>query len=229
MVESAARRDQPDLPGICQTAFSMIMTLSQGRDFGDLEHFRQRIRDMFADLEREGRNAAIQSEDLISARFALTAFIDEAIARSDWQAKSQWATNPLALEFFQTNNAGDEFFDKLDELRRRPDVKTGLLEVYFTCLTLGFQGKYALVDPRQLRDLIESIGKDLERVRGRVIEISPRWQPPESAMQRVRSVMPAWIIPTICLAILFLTFVGLRYLSRTHAEQTAVQVEAKLR
>jgi type VI protein secretion system component VasF len=66
-------------------------------------------------------------------------------------------------------------------------------------------------------------------VRGRVIEISPRWQPPESAMQRVRSVMPAWIVPTICLAVLFLTFVALRYLSRTHAEQTAVQVEAKLR
>jgi type VI secretion system protein ImpK len=229
MVESAARREQPDLPAICQRPFSMIMTLSQGRDYGDLAHFRQRIRDMFADMEREGRNAAIQSEDLISARFALTAFIDEAIARSDWQAKAEWATNSLALEFFQTNNAGDEFFDKLEELRRRPDLKTGLLEVYYTCLTLGFQGKYAMYDPRQLRDLIESIGKDLERVRGRVIEISPRWQPPESTMQRMRSVMPAWIVPTICVAILFLTFVALRYLSRTHAQQTAVQVEAKLR
>ena len=229
MVESAAHREQQDLPGVCQRAFSMIMTLSQGRDFGDPQQFRQRIRDMFADLEREGRNAAIQSEDLISARFALTAFIDEAIARSDWHATAQWATQPLALEFFQTNNAGDEFFDKLEELRRRPDLKTGLLEVYYTCLTLGFQGKYALADPRQLHDLIESIGKDLERVRGRVIEISPRWQPPESAIQRVRSVMPAWIVPTICLAILFLSFMALRYFSRSHAEQTAVQVEAKLR
>jgi len=229
MAEVSARREQPDLPGICQRAFSMIMTLAQGRDFGDPANFRQRIGDMFVDLEREGREAAIPSEDLISARFALTAFIDEAIARSDWHATQQWATRPLALEYFQTNNAGDEFFDKLEDLRRRPDVKTGLLEVYYTCLTLGFQGKYALADPRQLRDLIETIGRDLERVKGRVIEISPHWQPPESAIQRVRSVMPVWLVPTICLVILFLAFVALRYSSRSHARGAAVQVEAKLR
>jgi type VI secretion system protein ImpK len=229
MEEAAAHREQRDLPAICQRSFSMIMTLAQGRDFGDPQHFRQRVRDMFADLEREGRNAAIQSEDLTSARFAITAFIDEAIARSDWNAAAQWATHPLALEFFQTNNAGDEFFDKLEELRRRPDVKTGLLEVYYTCLTLGFQGKYALADPRQLRDLIESIGKDLERVRGRVIEISPRWQPPETAIQRVRTAMPAWLVPAVCLAILFIVFVALRFSSRSNAVKTAVQVEAKLR
>jgi type VI secretion system protein ImpK len=181
---------------------------------------------MFGDLERRCREAEILNEDVTSARFALTAFIDEAIGRSDWHGAREWGNNPLAFEQFQTNNAGDEFFDRLEDIRRRPDVKTDLLEVYYTCLTLGFEGKYALAEPRQLRDLIESIGSDLERVRGRVIDLSPRWQPPESQIQRVRAAMPMWVVPTICLVILLAVFVILRSSSRSHAGKVADRIEA---
>jgi type VI secretion system protein ImpK len=205
------------------------MTLAQSPDLGDIEHLRQRIGDMFSELERKGREAQILSEEITSARFALTAFIDEAIARSDWHGRQEWGTRPLALEYFQTNNAGDEFFDRLEELRRRPDVKTGLLEVYYTCLTLGFEGKYALADPRELRDLIESIGRDLERVRGRVLDLSPRWQPPETQIQRFRSILPMWVVSVVCLVVLLIAFVALRHSSRSHADTMAEQVEAETR
>lgn len=207
------------LSKVCERAFSLILTLIQGRDYGDVQQLRANVAAMFAAIERDARAAAIATEDILSARFALTAFIDEAIARSDWFGKRDWAQRPLALEYFSTNNAGDEFFSRLDELRLRPEARVGVLEVYYTCLALGFEGKYALVDPRQLRALIESLGRDLERIRGRVIELSPHWAPPDELLDRVKKELPVWAVTLACVAVLFVVFVVLNFLSHSNANE----------
>lgn len=206
----------------CERAFSLILTLVQGRDFGDVQQLRANTGAMFAAIERDAHAAAVTTEDILSARFALTAFIDEAIARSDWFGKRDWAQRPLALEYFSTNNAGDEFFSRLDELRLRPEARVGVLEVYYTCLALGFEGKFALVDPRQLRALIESLGRDIERIRGRVIDLSPHWAPPDELLDRVKKELPWWVVTLACMLVLFLIFVVLNYLSHANADD-AVQ------
>jgi type VI secretion system protein ImpK len=217
MARTAAEVDKRRLPDVCDRAFSLVMTLGEGRDYGDPQQLRERIGGMFGEMERDGRDAGIPSEDLNLARFALTAFIDETIARSDWFGKQVWAGRPLALDYYKTNNAGDEFFDHLEHLRQRPDAKTDLLEVFYNCMTLGFEGKYALTDPRQLRALIETIGRDLERVRGRAADLSPHWEPPDTLLKRVRSEIPMWIVTAFCVIGVFVLFVALRYLSLSHA------------
>lgn len=212
-----------------QRAFSVIMTLAFGRDLGDPGQLRTRVNEVFTEFDRDAREAGVSSDDVRSARFALTAFVDETIARSDWFGKPEWASRPLALEQFQTNNAGDEFFDELDKIRQRPDLKTDLLEVYYTCLTLGFEGKYALGDPRQLRDLISSIKSDLERIRGRVIDLSPHWEPPETPIQKLGREIPLWVVTAACLLILVGVFSILRYSSVAHAQKLAADVLSHLR
>lgn len=214
---------------VSQHAFSVIMTLAFGRDLGDPGQLRARVNDVLTDFERDAREAGVSSDDVRSARFALTAFVDETIARSDWFGKAEWASRPLALEHFQTNNAGDEFFDELEKIRQRPDLKTDLLEVYYTCMTLGFEGKYALGDPRQLRDLVGSIKSDLERIRGRVVDLSPHWEPPESTIQRFRREVPLWVVTAACLVILVAVFSILRYSSVQHAHEMAADILNHLR
>jgi len=218
-VKTAPETVTVTLSKVCERAFSLILTLVQGRDFGDVQQLRANVGSMFSSIERDARVAAIPTEDILSARFALTAFIDEAIARSDWFGKRDWAQRPLALEYFSTNNAGDEFFSRLDELRLRPEARVGVLEVYYTCLALGFEGRYALVDPRQLRALIESLGRDLERIRGRVIELSPHWAPPDELMERVKKELPVWAVTLACAAVLFVVFVVLNFLSHSNANE----------
>ncbi len=216
--KTAAEPVSATLSKVCERAFSLILTLVQGRDFGDVQQLRANVASMFAGIERDARMASIATEDILSARFALTAFIDEAIARSDWFGKRDWAQRPLALEYFSTNNAGDEFFSRLDELRLRAEARVGVLEVYYTCLALGFEGKYALVDPRQLRSLIEALGRDIERIRGRVIDLSPHWAPPDELLERVKKELPWWAVTLACMVVLFLIFVVLNYLSHSNAD-----------
>ncbi|MBD3299035.1 MAG: hypothetical protein GF341_10295 [candidate division Zixibacteria bacterium] len=217
------------LTAMSRRAMSMILTLSQGQDLGDPGSLRERVKGTFDQFEHDGREAGLLSEDIRAARFALVAFVDETIAKSDWFGKQEWSNRPLALEYFQTNNAGDEFYDELDKIRSRPDLKTDLLELYYLCLALGFEGKYALADPRQLQDLISSIRSDLERIRGRVVDLSPHWEPPESTMQRLRREIPMWIVTAACFVVLFIVFAILRYASFSHADEMSATIINALR
>jgi type VI secretion system protein ImpK len=79
-------------------------------------------------------------EEIDEARFALVALADEMIIVSDWSQREQWRGDSLQLQLFQTNRAGDEFYDRLAALR--PD-QNHAREVYYACLVLGFEGRYA--------------------------------------------------------------------------------------
>ena len=74
-----------------------------------------------------------------AARFALVAFIDEVVARSDWDYRSAWMEKPLQSEEFGTTAAGDQFFEPMAD---GSEIDPELAEIKFVILSLGFQGRY---------------------------------------------------------------------------------------
>ncbi len=73
------------------------------------------------------------------ARFAICAWVDEAILNAPWQEKDQWKREQLQRLYYHTTDAGEEFFERLNQLGlHQRDVR----EVYFLCLALGFMGRY---------------------------------------------------------------------------------------
>jgi type VI secretion system protein ImpK len=82
----------------------------------------------------------VDPDELESARFALVAWADEVVLRSSWAGRDQWAHDLLQLKLFNTNRAGDEFFERLEALRpEQNDAR----EIYFLCLAMGFEGQWA--------------------------------------------------------------------------------------
>lgn len=78
-------------------------------------------------------------EDYDTARFAVFAWIDEAILSSSWDEKHLWQGDPLQRLYYQTTDAGETFFERLNALGpHQRDVR----EVYYLCLSLGFEGRY---------------------------------------------------------------------------------------
>jgi len=74
------------------------------------------------------------------ARFALVAMADEMIIVSNWSRREQWSKDSLQLALYQTNRAGDEFYDHLAALHPQQNQAR---EVYYLCLAVGFEGRYA--------------------------------------------------------------------------------------
>lgn len=81
----------------------------------------------------------LPQEDFDLARFAVFAWIDEAILSSDWQEKGKWQSEQLQRTYYQTTEGGELFFDKLNKLG---PGQSQVREVYYLCLALGFTGRY---------------------------------------------------------------------------------------
>ena len=76
------------------------------------------------------------------ALYAVVAFIDEAMMLSGWEHKNQWKKDMLQMRHFQSINAGEAFYEKLQALSAFDPSERDIREVYYYALTLGFRGKY---------------------------------------------------------------------------------------
>lgn len=76
-------------------------------------------------------------EQVDGAAFALVAWIDEIMARNPTWLVS--GAPPLQVTMFNTNNAGNEFFQHLSALKQDQDE---VREVYYHAILCGFVGQY---------------------------------------------------------------------------------------
>jgi type VI secretion system protein ImpK len=92
-------------------------------------------------------------EDYNLARFAVFAWIDEAILSSRWNEKNRWQAEQLQRIYYQTTDAGELFFDRLNTVGlHQRDVR----EVYYLCLAMGFAGRHCHAGDEFLLDQLKS-------------------------------------------------------------------------
>ncbi len=103
----------------------------------------ERVRDTYCRLFASSSDLAnrhnFSENDYRLAKFAVCAWVDERIVSSNLPQCLQWHTMELQRVYFQTTNAGEEFFTCLVSLKPN---QSAVLEVFSLCLSLGFQGKY---------------------------------------------------------------------------------------
>jgi type VI secretion system protein ImpK len=85
------------------------------------------------------QSKGIPKEDADHARFAIFAWMDEVILSSAWNEKEQWQRQQLQRTHFQTTDAGELFFERLNTLGPNQNY---VREVYYLCLAMGFSGRY---------------------------------------------------------------------------------------
>lgn len=154
--EKKARRETRSLMSLCTPIFGCAAVLP--REEGDPQpeylQFRQQVVTALQDLEKQAADNRIDGEDVKEASYALALFMDEQVVGSEWEAKEQWAAEPLHIVLHQDAEGGVNFFRRLESFGdRQGDVK----EVYLVCLALGFRGKYAAEELRRQATRIDEI------------------------------------------------------------------------
>jgi type VI secretion system protein ImpK len=99
-----------------------------------------------ADMERLIRESealfdksGLTQEDYEFSKFAVFAWVDEIIMVGSWPGRRQWQGEQLQRRYFQTSDAGEIFFQKLNTIGSH---QNHVREVYYMCLALGFTGQY---------------------------------------------------------------------------------------
>lgn len=76
-----------------------------------------------------------------SAKYALTAWIDDRLTRSRWPHAAMWNSRSLEQELYGTSCRNWKFFEQAELARQREDWEA--LRVYQFCVAFGFTGIYA--------------------------------------------------------------------------------------
>jgi len=93
---------------------------------------------MDADVRSDPRLNRIYTE---RARYFLAGFTDDVITNSEWAFAYDWRNHLVEKKLFGTAVAGERIPEIIDQVTGAPD-ECGLAELVFTCLALGYRGRY---------------------------------------------------------------------------------------
>lgn len=186
-------RARPHLVDLFADLLSLAYSSRTQPDLGNPEEVRSRILSLLGRAEEQGRTLGHDMLQVDEARFAVVALLDEVILSSTWAGRDLWRGNPLQRELFRINVAGEEFFNRLDRLRADAKENHPSLEVYHTCLALGFEGKYKLLGQERLQALIREVAGALSRSGSTGMDhVAPAWKRPDDVVESAGESVPVW-------------------------------------
>lgn len=81
----------------------------------------------------------------ISTRYMLCSALDEAVLSTPWGITSQWSHRALLSLFHHETTGGEKVFQVLAQLMQQPREHLPVLEVFYVCLAMGFEGQFKLM------------------------------------------------------------------------------------
>jgi type VI secretion system protein ImpK len=207
--------------------------LNQLREYEGVINSPDLIRDRvvgFLDaLKERARELGIADRDTQDMLYALVALADEVAMTKGEPLRGAWSSRPLQLQYFNENLAGENFFVRLDAMRRdrrRADV----LRVYYLCLLFGFQGRYAIRGGElDLLRITEATKTDLMAGIEASDVLSPAGQPPDEPLIQHGGRNPLIWVSLGIFAIAVALFVGLRLSLDNKANNLADHVDELVR
>lgn len=173
------------------------------------EDYRSSIVAAFDVFDRMAFEYQIPHSPVQDAKLALAAYIDETVLSSDWPGRMAWMERPLQMELFGEHLAGEKFYSRLAELRQGGESNMELLELFYVCLQLGFEGIYRIRGLEQLMALQVDLRRQIEDYRGlRDGALAPDGIPDDSFLGKVRREVPYWVVAAVSAAIVFVVYLG---------------------
>jgi type VI secretion system protein ImpK len=165
---------------------------------------RARLREQIDGFERSARSAGIPDERLLVARHALCALLDDAAGATPWGR--DWAAHGLLSEVHGEAGAADKFFTLLEQISAERAKYLELLEFFYICLALGFEGKYRSGGEGSRQALAQARAKlyallTQQGAQG-ATELSGRWQGAALPARRVPGALALWAAGLGCAALL---------------------------
>lgn len=208
---------------LCTDIFLIVIKMRDAEDLGETSALRKLILYYLQQFEKNCSVMGISSETIGAVKYALVAILDETVLSIPSQARDYWISNPLQLDIFGDNIAGQEFYNKLHNFMKDPDNNRDALEVFYLCLSLGFEGKYKVGNAEQREEVITSLARMLVKSGSNQIDTLSPHAIRMSIMKKTQGVqkvnlVPLWAIGSSLAAMLLLTWIIMRAVSGSHVQ-----------
>lgn len=181
-----------DLVTFAGPIFDLVLRLKAGI-VSPSNDLRPKIASMLDDFERRAERYKFNHKIISVSKFALASFVDETMLTNNFPLRSEWERNPLQLEYFGEQLAGNKFFEKLESMVGQPEVTQDAIEIYYFCMLLGFKGRYGVYEQEKLLAIMQNTANVLVKV-GKIkpTELSPNWLANDQPKPPPKRGMPLW-------------------------------------
>lgn len=191
--------------------FTLLRQLRALRDHADVPTLRADVIEAIRRFQADTHEAGVDPKTSAQACYALCALVDEAVLGTPWGLQSIWSKQSLLITFYREAIAGETFFNFLNRAKQSPRDYLDILEFFYICLSLGFQGKFRV--ERAGVDRLNRLRQDLyiviARERGNPERaLSLRWRGMQDKSPGVSRFVPLWVVATAAAAIVLLAFLG---------------------
>lgn len=218
----------PTLKDLLEDGIYLLFLLRSENGPVSAAEFNRRIDQYLSTFERVCKTFGKSQDEIVEAKYAFCALLDETILSSQLSIRDEWQQSPLQLRLFGEHLAGEVFFNKLERLRAEPATHVELLEVFHTCLLLGFQGKYLLEGSEKLNYLVARLGQEIAAVRGPNKGFAPHWKIPLKFNEYVRHELPLWLYYALLAIAGVGLFLFLQWTLATQLNRLPIPVDAAL-
>lgn len=125
----------------------------------DLVSIRSELRTQL-DFLKATLSEQYSERDTYLILFPIVAQIDEVVLGA-FLGRTQAGWPSLQKELFQIENAGEVFFEILDDILLKPQTALFIFEVYYFCLNYGFRGRYQ-DNPVKINTYMKNLSDKLE-------------------------------------------------------------------
>ena len=197
------------LVGAANPVLAVVPQIRHTLRHPDPAGLRAGLRTGIDSFERDARAAGVGEETISAAGYALCALLDESAASTPWGAG--WAGKGLLAERHGDSSGAEQFFTLLDKFSAEPAANAGVLEFFYACLALGFEGRYrAAGDGRkalaELRGKL--LGLILQQREPRDGELSGRWRGVVAPARRSAGGLALWAAGSGAALLLAFVYVG---------------------
>lgn len=210
-------KKKADLTTLCTDIFLIVIRMREAEDLGAPEALRKLILHYLDLFKKNCRAMEFNPAVVNDAVYALVALLDETVMSTPGECRNFWVTSPVQLELFGDNLAGEGFFRRLEKLMEEPEKNKDVLEIYYLCLSLGFEGKYKLGNASERNVVIDSLARLLLKAgRHSVTSLSPhgrRTMAKDLFKRGGRKVFPLWAVCTTGVVLLLIFYGIMHYLS----------------
>jgi type VI secretion system protein ImpK len=185
----------------------VVPQLRATRHVEDVAALRNSLAQGIRDFAAQAATQGIAPERVMAARYVMCTMIDEAAADTPWGGMGVWARHSLLSMFHNETEGGEKVFQLMARLAEKPDVNRDLLELIYCALTLGFEGRYRVIDNgrAQLEAVRDKLAQILRQQRGEHARaLAQHWQGHAVA----RSAAYDWLPLAAAAALALLLLVG---------------------
>ena len=228
----------PEVPGsaglnpLLQVAYGLLIAGSRIRVMAqhpDPASLRTALVEAVRKFETDARARGLPNEQVVAGRYLLCTFVDECASSTPWGGSGAWSSQSLLVLFHNESWGGEKLFQLLGKLAENVAANRGLLELIYSILALGFEGRYRVLQNgrAQLDGVREKLALMLREQSGSAAqELSPHWAGVPATLARLRDGIPVWVVATAAALLLAIVFIALRLSISSQSNDTFTTLQA---